>query len=716
MARYLLTAALPYANGPIHIGHLAGCYLPADVYHRYLKAKGDDVLLICGTDEHGVAITLQARKEGVTPQELVDKNFKIIHEAFQGLGIEFSHFSRTSREIHHREARSFFLDLYNKGFLKEKTTSQFYDPVARTFLADRYLVGTCPHCGFDGAYGDQCENCGTSLSPDELKEPRSVLSGSVPEKRETNNWFLPMDEMLNLPEFAKYTERITRWKSNVKGQFHSWVQQGLQPRSMTRDLDWGVPVPLEGAENKVLYVWFDAPIGYLSATKEYMELQGNPEGWRAYWESEDSRLVHFIGKDNIVFHTLIFPMMLAAHDQMVLPWQVPANEFMNLEGRKISTSRGWAVWLHEYLRDVPGREDELRYTLLCNLPETKDADFSWQDFQLRVNSELVAILGNFVNRVMVLTRKLSNGQCGDLPSEDPNTAHGSLSLELDSTGKDIRLAMEQFRLREAMAGVIHLARLGNRYLAETEPWKMLKNDSEAASCVLRVAAELCAELCIALEPFLPFTATRLCSQLQWYPTDHDREAWWSTGSRCTYLTSGKQLGEPALLFTPIEDDFINAQVHKLQSMNDQNPQTAPTPSDPTPSDPTPSDPTPSDPTLSVPNSSLALKPEVSFDQFASMDLRIATILSAQPVPGADKVFEIKVDLGDEQRTVVSGIAQHFQPEALLGKQVLMLINLAPRKIRGIVSQGMLLMAENREGQLVLVGPSGTGIRPGDKVS
>ncbi len=712
MPRYLLTAALPYANGPIHIGHLAGCYLPADVFHRYLKAKGEDAILICGTDEHGVAITLQARKEGVTPQELVDKNFKVIHQAFEGLGIVFTHFSRTSREIHHREAQAFFLNLYNKGFLRENTTSQFYDPVAGTFLADRYLVGTCPHCGFDGAYGDQCEKCGTSLSPDELHSPRSVLSGSVPEKRETNNWFLPMDEMLNLPEFARYTERIARWKSNVKGQFNSWVQQGLQPRSMTRDLDWGVKVPLEGAEGKVLYVWFDAPIGYLSATKEYMELQGNPEGWRAYWESEDARLIHFIGKDNIVFHTLIFPMMLAAHGQMVLPWQVPANEFMNLEGRKLSTSRGWAVWLHEYLQDVPGREDELRYTLLCNLPETKDADFSWQDYQLRVNSELVAILGNFVNRVMVLTHKLSNGQCGELPPEDPSTAHGSLSLELASARKEIRLAMEQFRLREAMAGVIHLARLGNRYLADTEPWKLLKTDSEAASRVLRVAAELCAELCIALEPFLPFTSARLGGQLQWQISDQDREGWWNTGlggaigsseSRAFYLSNGHRLGEAALLFTPIEDEFIQAQVNKLSPMNDPKPENAPQlENDSKPKNDS--------------QTEAAMKPEVSYDQFAALDLRIATILSAQSVPGADKVLEIKVSLGFEQRTVVSGIAQHFQPEALVGKQVLMLTNLAPRKIRGIVSQGMLLMAENPQGQLVLVGPTDNGILSGDRVS
>jgi methionyl-tRNA synthetase len=717
MPRYLLTAALPYANGPIHIGHLAGCYLPADVYHRYLKGKGEDVLFICGTDEHGVAITLQARKEGVTPQELVDKNFKIISEAFQGLGIEFTHFSRTSREIHHREAQAFFLDLHNKGFLREKTTSQFYDPVAGTFLADRYLVGNCPHCGFDGAYGDQCEKCGTSLSPDELLSPRSVLSGSVPEKRETNNWFLPMDEMLELPQFAGYTERINRWKSNVKGQFHSWVQQGLQPRSMTRDLDWGVKVPLEDAEGKVLYVWFDAPIGYISATREYMESQGNPEGWKAYWQSRDSRLIHFIGKDNIVFHTLIFPMMLAAQGQMVLPWQVPANEFLNLEGRKLSTSRGWAVWLHEYLRDIPEKEDELRYALLCNLPETKDADFSWQDYQLRVNSELVAILGNFVNRVMVLTHKLSHGQCGELPSQNPGAAHSSLAVELEATGLEIRLAMEQFRLREAMAGVIHLARLGNRYLAETEPWKMLKTDPEGAAGVLRVAADLCAELCIALYPFLPFTANRLNAQLQWQPSARDCAAWWSNGNRSAYLSKGHQLGQASLLFAPIEDSFIQEQLLKLQSMNDASPASAANEASPAFAandfSPVVSVPPPSPQAPVAPSD---FKAEVSFDQFAAMDLRIATIMSAQPVSGADKVLEIRVDLGEEQRTVVSGIARHFEPGALVGRQVLMLTNLAPRKIRGILSQGMLLMAENREGKLVLVGPSGHGIRPGDKVN
>lgn len=703
MPRYLLTAALPYANGPLHIGHLAGCYLPADVVHRYLKAKGEDVLLICGTDEHGVAITLQARKEGITPKELVDKNFKIISEAFQGLGIEFSHFSRTSREIHHREAQAFFMNLYNKGFLKEQTTSQFFDPVAGTFLADRYLVGECPHCGFDGAYGDQCEKCGTSLSPDDLKNPRSVLSGSIPEKRETNNWFLPMDEMLHLAEFSAYQERINHWKSNVKGQFQSWVQQGLQPRSMTRDLNWGVPVPLKGAEGKVLYVWFDAPIGYISATKEYMELNGNPEGWRDYWESEDTRLVHFIGKDNIVFHTLIFPMMLAAHGGMVLPWQVPANEFMNLEGRKLSTSRGWAVWLHEYLRDLSGREDELRYTLLCNLPETKDADFSWQDYQLRVNSELVAILGNFVNRVMVLTHKVSAGICGAWPADHADSLHGILASSLDQTAAEIRLAMEQFRLREAMAGVVHLARLGNRYLAETEPWKLLKTDTVGAGCVLRVAAELCAELSIALEPFLPGTSARLCHQLQWQPTDQQRKDWWSTGTRPKYLAEGHQLGGAALLFNPVEDDLIQNQIQKLHTMSNDhsiaNGETARV-----------------NETSGGVNAKVVSKPEVTFDQFASMDLRIVTILGAQPVPGADKVLEIKVDLGHEQRTVVSGIAQHFRPEELVGQQVLMLVNLAPRKIRGILSQGMLLMAETKDGKLVLVGPGHEGVAPGDQVS
>ena len=571
--RYLLTAALPYANGPIHIGHLAGCYLPADVYHRYLQAKGEDTLLICGTDEHGVAITLQARKEGLTPQELVDRNYELIRSALSGLGIAFTHFSRTSRPVHHREAAHFFETLYRQGLLREQVTTQFYDPVAGQFLADRYLVGTCPHCTFEGAYGDQCEKCGTSLSPEELLDPRSVLSGSPPEKRETNNWFLPMDELQEHPVFQSYTQRIAGWKSNVKGQFQSWIQQGLQPRSMTRDLDWGVPVPLEGAEGKVLYVWFDAPIGYISATREYFEGLGQPNAWEAYWKSEDTRLIHFIGKDNIVFHTLIFPMMLAAHGGYVLPWEVPANEFLNLEGRKLSTSRGWAVWLHQYLQDMPGREDELRYVLLGNLPETKDADFSWQDYQQRVNAELVAILGNFVNRVMVLTHKLSQGQCGPVWQVEDHDAHpvlgeawSRLDQGLQATRTEIRESMEQFRLREAMASCIHLARLGNRYLAETEPWKLLKSDPLLAMKVLRTAAELCAELVIALKPFLPFTAQRLQQQLAWEPSPRQSVAWWKFGIHQEVLEDNHRLAQASLLFTPIEDQQVEECLERLRKM------------------------------------------------------------------------------------------------------------------------------------------------------
>lgn len=712
MPRYLLTAALPYANGPVHIGHLAGCYLPADVYHRYLRARGEDVILICGTDEHGVAITLQARKEGVHPRELVDRNHALIRDALQGIGVEFTHFSRTSGEAHHREASAFFEVLYQGGFLREQTTRQFYDQAAGQFLADRYLVGTCPHCGFDGAYGDQCEKCGTSLSPDELIQPRSVLSGTEPELRETNNWFLPMDELLQLPTFAQYTERIQGWKSNVRGQFMSWVQQGLQPRSMTRDLDWGVPVPLQGAEGKVLYVWFDAPIGYISATREYFEQRGEPTRWEDYWKDPETRLIHFIGKDNIVFHTLIFPMMLAAHGSFVMPWQVPANEFLNLEGRKISTSRGWAVWLHEYLEEMPGREDELRYTLLANLPETKDADFSWHDFQTRVNSELVAILGNFINRVVVLTHKLNEGRCGALakdPSSDPGKAEKTLMEALSETRSEIRLAMDQFRLREALAGVIHLARLGNRYLAETEPWKLLKSDPTAALKVLRYGAELAAELCIALEPFLPHGAQRLATQLNWTPSFEERRAWWLGLEWTAYLKDGHLLASPSLLFTPIEDATVQERLQKLQIMENNAAATSGAPNS------TASPNSSADPAKMAPLQSNTDQTTVRFEDFSAMDLRLVQILDAKPVPGADKVLEIRVDLGGEQRTVVSGIAQHFGPCELIGRQVLMLTNLAPRKIRGIESQGMLLLAENSQGKLVMVGPQGEGTAPGDRV-
>ncbi len=719
MPRYLLTAALPYANGPVHIGHLAGCYLPADVYHRYLRAKGEDVILICGTDEHGVAITLQARKEGVHPRDLVDRNHVLIRDALKGIGVEFTHFSRTSGAAHHREATAFFEVLHRGGFLREEVTRQFYDNAAQQFLADRYIVGTCPHCAFDGAYGDQCEKCGTSLSPDELLQPRSVLSGTEPVIRETNNWFLPMDELLQHPTFVEYTQRIQGWKSNVRGQFMSWVQQGLQPRSMTRDLDWGVPVPLQGAEGKVLYVWFDAPIGYISATREYFESQGEPDRWEDYWKKPDTRLIHFIGKDNIVFHTLIFPMMLAAHGSYVLPWQVPANEFLNLEGRKISTSRGWAVWLHEYLQEMSGREDELRYTLLANLPETKDADFSWQDFQLRVNSELVAILGNFVNRVVVLTHKLNEGRCGPLVAIEAPTIGSAEQILHDAlalTRSEILEAMEQFRLREALAGVIHLSRLGNRYLAETEPWKLLKTDPEAALGVLRTGAEVAAELCIALEPFLPHAAKRLSAQLNWLPSEDQRLAWWQGLAKGVYLQTGHPLAPPTLLFTPIEDATIQERLAKLQAMESnstESPASSPASSQPGSSpQPGSSSPATSESGKVQPTQEPSM---VAFEDFAAMDLRLVEILDAKPVAGADKLLEIRVDLGSEQRTVVSGIAQHFAPDELKGCQVLMLTNLAPRKIRGVESRGMLLLAQNSDGKLILVGPQGAGSAPGDQV-
>lgn len=684
--RHLITAALPYANGPIHIGHLAGCYLPADIYTRFLKATGEEVLFICGTDEHGVAIELKARKENTTPQAVVDKYYEVIRDSFKDFGIDFSHFSRTSRPIHHETAQAFFKTLYDKGRFKEIETEQYFDEEAGQFLADRYIIGTCPKCGHDHAYGDQCEKCGSSLSPDELINPHSALSGKSPIKRKTKNWFLPMDELAEAPGFKQYAKRVEHWKTNVKGQFSSWIQQGLQPRSMTRDLKWGVPVPVEGAEGKVLYVWFDAPIGYISATREYFEAQGQPEAWKTWWQDPSSSLVHFIGKDNIVFHTIIFPMILNEHGGYNLPDQVPANEFLNLEGDKLSTSRNWAIWLHEYLVDFPDKQDELRYTLTSIAPETKDSDFTWKDYQSRVNSELVAILGNFVNRVMVLTHKFFEGM---VPGNKlkPDTAARAAVLDAIRANQDevanyqhemIR-SLNDFRFREAQATMMNIARAGNRFLAETEPWKLYKTDAAATAVILDYALQLCAQLALACEPFLPFTKGKLLQQLNWEPDTATRRQWWREQDAVFPLEAGHQLGQPFLLFQNIEDAAMDAQRARLikPAPVEENTQPEFTP----------------------------LKPEITYDDFAKLDLRVGQVIAAEKVAGADKLLQLTIDLGFEQRTVVSGIAMHFAPEDIVGGKVTLLANLAPRKLRGIMSQGMILMAENKDGKLLFVAPN-----------
>lgn len=694
--RHLITAALPYANGPVHIGHLAGCYLPADLYVRYLKARGDDVLFICGTDEHGVAITLKARKEGKSPQQVVDQYYTLIRDSFAEFGIDFSHFSRTSRAIHHETAQDFFLKLYDKGDFTEIETEQFYDNEAHQFLADRYIVGTCPNCKNDRAYGDQCENCGSSLSPDELIEPRSALSGSAPVKKKTLNWFLPMDRLAEAPAFKNYQQRIDHWKVNVKGQFNSWLQQGLQPRSMTRDLDWGIPVPLDAAKGKVLYVWFDAPIGYISATKEHFAEKGDPDAWKPWWQDESTRLVHFIGKDNIVFHTLIFPMMLLEHGNFIVPEQVPANEFLNLEGEKLSTSRNWAIWLHEYLQEFPGKQDELRYTLTAIAPETKDSDFTWKDYQLRVNSELVAIFGNFVNRVMVLVHKYYEGAVPDGKIKPDSAARAAVldairshQEEMLTHQAELLQALNEFRFRDAQAWMMNIARSGNKFLAETEPWKLIKEDEEAVGAVLNQAVQDCALLAIACEPFLPYTSGRLMKQLRWESESQQRRAFWKDGMLVQPIETGHKLGNPELLFRNIEDEQMDAQRAKLTKTPEivQNTEVNSNP----------------------------LKSEIQYDDFAKLDLRVGTITAAEKVEGADKLLKLTVDLGFEQRTVVSGIALHFAPEAVVGQQVTLLANLAPRKLRGILSQGMILMAENAEGKLVFLSPADL-TNPGASIS
>ncbi len=663
--RYTVTAALPYANGPVHIGHLAGCYLPADIYVRYLRQNGKDVKFICGSDEHGVAIIMKAKAEGVSPREIVDKYHGIMKSAFKEFGISFDVYSRTSKEIHHQTASDFFLNLYEKGSFEEKETAQYYDPEAKQFLADRYIEGTCPNCGFENAYGDQCENCGTSLSPMDLKNPRSRLSGAQPILKKTTHWFLPLDHLSE--KIKAYIQDHKDWKPNVYGQCMSWLDDagGLQARSMTRDLDWGIKVPLKDADGKVLYVWFDAPIGYISATKELLG-----EDWEKYWKEENTELIHFIGKDNIVFHCIIFPAMLMEHGAFILPTQVPANEFLNLEGKKISTSRNWAVWLHEYLGDFKGKQDALRYTLCANAPETKDNDFTWKDFQARNNNELVAIFGNLVNRVLVLMQKYYGGE---IPKPQALTAADKALLEMvESMPGQVGTSLERFRFREALTTYMRLARAGNKYLAEEEPWKKVKTDADRTATIMYVAAQAVAQLAHVGEPFLPFTASKLRAFLGLELKD------WSSLSVREFLLPGAKIEKGALLFEKVENDAVEAQLQKLEksrALENTQPK--------------------------VPS----LKEEIPFEAFTKTDIRVGTILEAQAVPKTDKLLQLLVDIGIEKRTVVSGIAGHYAPEDIIGLQVLVLTNLAPRKIRGVESKGMVLMAEDAEGRLVFTQPS-----------
>ena len=674
--RHLVTAALPYANGPVHIGHIAGCYLPADIYVRFLRQMGEDVRFICGSDEHGMAITMRARKEGVEPRAIVDRYHNMMKGSFEEFGISFDIYSRTSSEDHHKTAQDFFLKLHEQGVFQEKETDQYYDPEARQFLADRYIMGTCPACGHTEAYGDQCENCGRSLSPTELKDPRSTLSGSAPVLKKTTNWFLPLDEMTD--GIRSFLDQHKDWKPNVHGQCMSWLDagDGLQPRSMTRDLDWGIRVPVKGGEDKVLYVWFDAPIGYISASKELM-----PDQWRSYWQDPDSRLVHFIGKDNIVFHCIVFPAMLMAHGSYNLPEAVPANEFLNLEGQKISTSRNWAVWLHEYLEDFPGKQDVLRYVLCATAPETKDNDFTWKDFQQRNNSELVAILGNFLNRVFVLTDKYYGGQLPDMDgsSDSEEVAWAEFTAHADR----MEASIGAYRFREALGEFMGLARAGNKYLAEQEPWKKIKTDPERAAVILALAARMAAFIGQAAEAFLPFTAARIRNAfgmelMSWEELKKIDPARWLQG------VSAKN---PGLLFDKIEDEKMDEQRARLtQSEAEQS--TAP-----------------------------AVDPQketVDFDSFQKMDIRVAQILSAERVPKTDKLLKFEVDTGLDRRTVVSGIAEFFDPKDLVGKRVPILMNLAPRKIRGIESEGMLLFGEDSEGSLKWVEPD-AGLPAGSSI-
>lgn len=681
--RYTVTAALPYTNGPIHIGHLAGVYIPGDIYARYLRLQNRDVVYICGSDEHGVAISMKAKKEGITPQEVIDKYDGIIRKSFEAFGISFDNYSRTSREIHHKTASEFFKKLYDEGKFIEETTEQLYDAKAEQFLADRFVTGTCPKCQNPEAYGDQCEKCGTSLNATDLINPKSTITGTTPILKSTKHWFLPLNEYDAFMREWILEGHKNDWKPNVYGQVKSWLDDGLKPRAVTRDLDWGIPVPVEGAEGKVLYVWFDAPIGYISSTKEWAEREG--KDWTPYWKDQDTKLVHFIGKDNIVFHCVIFPAMLKAEGSYILPDNIPANEFLNLEGNKLSTSKNWAVWLHEYLEDFPGKQDVLRYVLTANAPETKDNDFTWRDFQARNNNELVAVFGNFINRVAVLTHKYYNGVI-PTPNEFSEVDEQTLT-ELKAYPEVLESSIERYRFREALNEMMNVARLGNKYLADEEPWKLIKENPERVKTQMYVALQIAAALSSLCEPFLPFTAQKLNRILNLTQGDI---TWKTISETSDLIKAGHTIGQAELLFEKIEDEQIQKQIDKLEATKKEN---------------------------TAQNTSVApQKEETTFDDFVKMDLRVGTILEAEKMPKADKLLVLKVDTGIDVRTVVSGIAEHFTPEEVIGKRVTILANLAPRKLRGVESQGMILMTNDKDGKLVFLNPDKDGVENGAVIS
>ena len=684
--RYTITAALPYTNGPIHIGHLAGVYVPADIFARYQRLKNNDVAFICGSDEHGVAISIKAKKEGTTPQAIIDKYHAIIKQSFADFGISFDNYSRTSAPIHHQTASDFFKKLYEQGDFIEEISEQLYDEEAHQFLADRFVIGTCPKCGNPEAYGDQCERCGSSLNATDLIDPKSSITGSKPTLKATKHWFLPLNRYQEFLEKWILEGHKSDWKPNVYGQVKSWLDDELKPRAVTRDLDWGIPVPVEGAEGKVLYVWFDAPIGYISSTKEWAEREG--KDWRPYWQDKNTELVHFIGKDNIVFHCIIFPAMLKAEGSYILPTNVPANEFLNLEGNKLSTSKNWAVWLHEYLQDFPNQQDVLRYALTANAPETKDNDFTWKDFQARNNNELVAIFGNFINRVAVLTQKYYEGvipAAGEFNDIDTETLR-----QITELTEKIEQSLERYRFREAQQELMNMARLGNKYLADEEPWKLIKTDPERVKTVMYVALQIATALAVASEPFLPFTSEKLKRMLQLGAI-----TWENLKTNATeLLKAGHRIGTAELLFEKIEDAAIEKQLQRLENTKLANKQEAQA------------------------NTEVIVAPQkelISYDDFAKMDIRIGTILEAEKMPKADKLLILKVDTGIDQRTIVSGIAQSFAPEEIIGKKVTVLVNLAPRKLRGVESQGMILMVENSEGKYTFINPDTEGIVNGTEV-
>jgi len=681
--RFTITAALPYTNGPIHIGHLAGVYVPADIYSRFLRMQGHDVAFVCGSDEHGVPITIKAKKEGVSPQDVVDKYNAIIKTSFEDFGITFDNYSRTSGDVHHKTASDFFKKMYEDGKFIEESTEQLYDVEANQFLADRFVTGTCPKCGNEEAYGDQCENCGTSLNATDLINPKSAITGAVPTLKETKHWFLPLDQYEDFLKDWILKGHKADWKSNVYGQVKSWIDDGLRARAVTRDLDWGIPVPVEGGEGKVLYVWFDAPIGYISSTKEWAEREG--KDWEPYWKDENTKLVHFIGKDNIVFHCIIFPTMLKAHGDYILPENVPANEFLNLEGKKLSTSKNWAVWLHEYLQDFPDQQDVLRYVLTANAPETKDNDFTWKDFQARNNNELVAIFGNFINRVVVLTNKYYDGiipQPGEYTEVDEQTI-----AELKAYPSVIASSIEKYRFREAQGELMNLARLGNKYLADEEPWKQIKTDEDRVKTIMYVALQIASALSIISEPFLPFTSAKLKRMLnQTGENTSTTPDWDIIGTREALIPVGHQIGKAELLFSKIEDEQMEQQLEKLKATKAAN---------------------------EMENQKAEPQKEIAtFEDFTKMDLRVGTIIEAEKMAKTKKLMILKVDTGIDQRTVVSGIAEHFKAEDIIGKKVTVLVNLAPRKLRGVESEGMILMTENKVGKLVFVNPDGDNVSNG----